>query len=329
LSPSFQSDLPYIVMEWVEEGSIQGLLNKEQTLSILTVISLGLQIQSAMDYIINNKDTFHHDIKPDNIVFRILSNGNRQFLLTDFGISRYKGLKKSTRSGPRYTIEYAAPERLSENADPSESTEYYSLGVVLFECLSGRLPFPEGNFMAKNNPIPPLKLPSEDLQKQLPVRLEKLIIKLLSKKPEERLKNIDVRHELQQAKFDFLRAQAFDSIFKSVPLPNMKAIEHDVKHNALNLSIGTLPQSPLLIHSPIKLPLIKLDPKVLQNWDHEFPHDFDVEHQASIKDNIEWVNSIYGDEGKNNPIAYVRSSFYRWILFCQKGFSTFLNKIRR
>ncbi|WP_421828346.1 serine/threonine-protein kinase [Larkinella sp.] len=333
-SRHLEAHLPHIIMEWVEKGDIRGLLKKNNTLDILTTIHLGLQMEEALR-LIHGKDIFHYDIKPENILYRDKPNGEIQFLLTDFGISRLKGQNPSTGLFS-FTPEYASPERFYSDEDPSEPTDFYSLGVVLYECLSGAPPYILGSkkieafmYTVKNSSIPPLILPNETLQKELPMSILDLVIKLLSKDPSERLKNIDVRTELKKAEFEFLKARARENIFKVIHLPDMVGISSEVKISPINFSTNTFSELPQFKLTLVNIPIVKIKPNIMKNWEG-WPSlsDLDSDYKERIKDNLEWINSSLKKEDKINSLEYMRFYFYRWILFIQKGFSNILNKLK-
>lgn len=82
-----EADLPYIVMELIEGGSVCDLIKEQGHLDVPTTIRLGLQMASALR-VIHAQGIIHRDIKPDNILYRPLPSGELHFLLTDFGVAR-------------------------------------------------------------------------------------------------------------------------------------------------------------------------------------------------------------------------------------------------
>lgn len=337
ISDHFGSDFefPHIVMECVEGGSIASWLEKNSSFDILTTFHLAIQIEKVLDYLINIKGIFHCDIKAENILFKTQPDGRKIFLVCDFGISRTMDLGYTTGRG-YISWRYASPERLnSPGFKPTKASEYYSLGVVLYKCLSGEFPFEPQDYKndekefieaVEKNPVPPLKWPSEVLQKLVPVpkRLEKLIFKLLSKKPEERLKNIDVGLELQKAMFDFLKEQAIGTIFNAVSVPDMTSISQKSYGSFLHLPTNTLPKSLQLSHTLFKVPRIKINPEILVDKSIEADfYDIDTEYQQFVKNNADWVKNLSTEERKNNFLMRMRYIFFRWIVFLQSRFSNF------
>ncbi|MBX3247663.1 MAG: protein kinase [Myxococcales bacterium] len=149
------------------------------------VASLGLQIAQGLARA-HDFEVIHRDLKPENIF--VSQAGPRELVkLLDFGIARSMHDSRLTNAGEIFgTPQYMAPERIT-SIDAGPAADLYALGCILFEMLTGRLPFESqeltGFFIAHMQQPPPR--PSE-LAPQCPRRLEELILKLLAKKPEER-----------------------------------------------------------------------------------------------------------------------------------------------
>ncbi len=135
----------YLVMEYLEGGSLSGWLGRQGQISLSKAVDIGRQIAEALCYL-HRKNVVHLDIKPSNI---LLSRDGGRVVLTDFGIARAANeLEQSPEGGTAGTLGYAAPERLYRSAPPNARADVYSLGTVLYELLTGRLPF-SGNTPAE------------------------------------------------------------------------------------------------------------------------------------------------------------------------------------
>ena len=185
----FEGELPYLVMEWVEGGDLRGQLDAQGHLPVPDVLRLGLQVGEALR-VIHEAGIIHRDIKPENILCRQLQSGEQQYLLTDFGVSRLKGQGRSTGL-TSMTYEYASPECFYDEENLTEASDYYALGVVLFESLTRQVPYSLGSRgigalmdSVKYQPLPALELPGGSW---LPPSLEKLVTGLLEKQPSNRL----------------------------------------------------------------------------------------------------------------------------------------------
>ncbi len=175
------NDLNYIVMEYLEGGNLKqklkkGEIDEEKALWIIEEIS------KALDYA-HSKGIIHRDIKPENIMFR--EDGTP--VLVDFGIAKAIGSEtKLTKTGVYIgTPRYMSPEQI-QGEELDGRTDYYSLGIVLYELLTGKVPYDGEDSIAiamkhLQKPIP--KLPPYLSVYQI------LIDKLMAKNREERLSN--------------------------------------------------------------------------------------------------------------------------------------------
>ena len=204
------ADLPYIVMEYVEGGSVRQLLTESGCLSVETTIRLGLQVLDAFRAI-HARGIVHRDIKPENILYHTLASGELHFLLADFGVARLNEKPVTVTGQSMMTYEYAAPEQFDNPRHVDASADYYALGVVLFECLTGQVPFAMrgetgivtfmNSVLTTPAPIPVLK------NRSLPESLGTLLRQMLAKNPVERIHNPDlVKLALKQAEIEQLQA---------------------------------------------------------------------------------------------------------------------------
>ena len=190
--------LPFIAMDYVEGGDLRSLMKQRGRLDIPTTVRLGLQMTEALNAI-HPAGIVHRDIKPGNILYRTLTNGELHFLLTDFGIARLQDQTNFTKTGQSLmTYDYASPEQFDDPKGVGTASDYYSLGVVLYECLTGKVPFSVadtglGTFIGRVMREAPLA-PTLPLNTNLPASLNTLLLSLLAKKPVERLHEA---HELE------------------------------------------------------------------------------------------------------------------------------------
>lgn len=174
-------DIYYMVMEYIEGESLKKRL-EASPLPIAEAISIAAAIADALDYA-HQRGMVHRDIKPANILFTT----ENVPVLTDFGIARMLSVTGLTASGAMVgTPAYMAPE-VGMGDSGSVASDVYSLGVVLFEMLTGRPPFiaetPMGVIMQHiNEPAPTL---SQFITHPLPA-LESVVQRCLAKHPEER-----------------------------------------------------------------------------------------------------------------------------------------------
>ncbi|MGH2619594.1 MAG: protein kinase domain-containing protein [Anaerolineales bacterium] len=172
----------YIVMPYVPSGTLAGVL-KGRPLALPRIELIVTQVGAALEYA-HARGLIHRDIKPSNIL--IDESGN--CLLSDFGLAKIlEGAATLTATGAIMgTPAYMSPEQgLGEKLDPR--TDIYSLGVVLYEMASGRVPYAAETPMAViikhiNDPLP---LPRK-VNPALPEAVERVILKSLAKSPADR-----------------------------------------------------------------------------------------------------------------------------------------------
>jgi len=191
-----QDDQPFIVMRYMSGGTLADLLGKG-ALPIPEIAALFQRIGSAVDYA-HSLGVIHRDIKPGNILF----DSQGVACLSDFGIAKIAEANAAFTGtgGIVGTAAYMSPEQALGEKNLDGRCDIYSLGVVLFEALSGELPFkadtPMGVAVAHiNEPVPSLL----ERQPNLPRSFEAVIRKALDKDPARRFQSAG---ELAQAIHD-------------------------------------------------------------------------------------------------------------------------------
>ncbi|GAB4212921.1 MAG: hypothetical protein OHK0013_36260 [Sandaracinaceae bacterium] len=175
---------PYLVMELLEGETLRDLL-KRGPIPLPDVLDLGVQIARGLARA-HDLGIVHRDLKPEN-VFLVVRDGVRVAKLVDFGIARARHDRKLTEAGTLLgTPAYLAPERV-RGRDDDPAGDLYSLGVVLFEMVTGRLPFLSESFQGylfhHLETVPPR--PSSLVPACTPA-LESLVLRLLAKSKKER-----------------------------------------------------------------------------------------------------------------------------------------------
>lgn len=185
-----EDDVYYIVMELVEGPNLKQRIQEMGSLSVPEATSVALQITDALEHA-HERRIIHRDIKPHNIM--ITADG--QVKVTDFGIARATTTNTMTHTGSIIgSAHYFSPE-MARGAPAGEKSDIYSLGVVLYEMLTGVLPF-QGD-----SPISvALKHVQEDvippglLEPSIPVELEEIVVKALEKDPQDRFPSVAAMH---------------------------------------------------------------------------------------------------------------------------------------
>jgi len=175
----------FIIMELLNGRSLQDVINK-QRIEHQTAIGIGVEVAKALDYAHKHeKRIIHRDIKPSNII--VLPDG--KIKITDFGIAKIEDPEatRKTQDGQLLgTPGYMSPEQFT--SDPLDGrTDLFSLGVVVYEMVTGQKPFKANNLAAlakaisNDTPVAP-----DQLDPSVEPRLSQLIMKSLAKKPDER-----------------------------------------------------------------------------------------------------------------------------------------------
>lgn len=177
----------YFVMELLEGLSLSALLRRYGALSPLRASRIAGQIADAVD-VAHVAGIVHRDLKPDNIHLRVTDAGD-EVKVVDFGLARVAGSARLTRTGIVFgTPHYMSPEQASgETLDAR--TDVYALGVVLYEMLTGRVPFEADTYMGVLTQHIYMKPPSisERLGRPAGIEtLEALVLRCLEKSPARR-----------------------------------------------------------------------------------------------------------------------------------------------
>lgn len=182
----FSGDESYIAMELVDGQSLKDKLKKQKKFTAEQTVSIAKEIcQGLAD--IHKQEIVHRDLKPTNILF----NSKNVVKLIDFGISLNEDSKRVTQDNKLVgSIQYIAPELILKSHSPSAQSDIYSLGIIMYEMLSGRLPFNSTDQQViamkhVNDPLPPLN----GVNDMIPQAVENIIIKCTAKNIEDRYAN--------------------------------------------------------------------------------------------------------------------------------------------
>ncbi len=174
---------PFYVMEYIEGESLEKTLQRRGRFTWEEVVALGQQVCAALQHA-HEQGIVHRDLKPANIM--MTPDGTAK--LTDFGIA--KGLELSQLTATNCTVgtaSYMAPEQCRGEKNLTPKADLYSLGVVFYELLTGRLPFQADNtldmFLAHTEGK--FERPSR-LVLDIPIWLDTLVCQMLEKEPEKR-----------------------------------------------------------------------------------------------------------------------------------------------
>ncbi len=178
----------YIVMEYVPSKTLKDKIRDEGPLNILTAVSIANDIANGLCHAHAN-NIVHCDIKPHNILMTI--DGHAK--IADFGIARAVTESTLTYSGSVIgSVHYLSPEQ-AQGGMITPKSDIYSLGVVLYEMLTNRLPFTGENAFAiamkhvEEEPVPP-----NVIREEIPTMLEAIVLRTMCKNPELRPTSLEL-----------------------------------------------------------------------------------------------------------------------------------------
>lgn len=198
-----ENGLYYIVMEYVEGITLKTYIEKKGQLSFKESASIAIQVARGIEAA-HNKNIIHRDIKPQNII--ISTDGKVK--VTDFGIAKATS-SNTISSDVMGSVHYASPEQ-ARNGFVDGRSDIYSLGIVMFEMVTGRVPFDGDTTVAVA-----LQHLQEEIARpsiyapDLPISFEKIILKCTQKTPDRRYQTIeelltDIRRSLAHPDEDFV-----------------------------------------------------------------------------------------------------------------------------
>lgn len=217
----------YIVMEVIEGITLKEYISKKGKLSIKEATSIAIQVSMGLEAA-HNHGIVHRDVKPQNII--ISTDGKVK--VTDFGIARAAS-SNTISSNVMGSVHYSSPEQV-RGGYSDEKSDIYSLGITLYEMVTGRVPFDGDTTVAiaikhlQEEMIPP-SVYAEDL----PYSLEQIIFKCTQKSVGRRYEKMedviaDLKHSLIDPQGDFVKLSSVDNEAKTVVISDEELGE--IKH---------------------------------------------------------------------------------------------------
>ena len=203
-----EGDVHYIVMELADGITLKEYIRNEKRLTAEDTVNFSIQIAEAIGCAHEHK-IIHRDIKPQNIL--VSSYG--AIKVTDFGIAKAANSNTMTSTAIG-SVHYLSPEQARGGFSDSRS-DIYALGITMYEMVTGRVPFDHENGVTialmhlQNDAIPP-----REINSNIPKSLEKIILKCLAKKPEERYQTageliVDLKKVFEDPEGSFVKMPVF------------------------------------------------------------------------------------------------------------------------
>ena len=227
-----EGDLYYIVMELIQGKTLKEIIVADGALSWKWSVNVAIQIASALETAHKN-NIIHRDIKPHNII--ITEDGIAK--VTDFGIAKSVSNSTITAFGTTLgSVHYFSPEHARGGYTDAKS-DLYSLGVVLYEMLTGKVPFDADTPVSvalkhmQEEPVEPIKL-----NPAIPTAVNKIVLKAMKKDPNFRYQNAtemlkDLTLALKNPDGDFVKSEMATNEFPTQVIPTLekKNIEEKIK----------------------------------------------------------------------------------------------------
>jgi serine/threonine protein kinase len=179
----------YLVMDLLNGVDLATYIKQRGKLTLAEIRAVLEDVAAALDYA-HGQGIVHRDIKPGNVMLA-QEQDTQKAILMDFGIAKFtEGTTSLTNTGTIGTIGYISPEQIMSSAEVDHRTDIYAMGVMLYELLTGELPYSgsagQKLFAHLYQPVPDIKR----LQPDIPESIADAITKALSKKPEDRFNSM-------------------------------------------------------------------------------------------------------------------------------------------
>ena len=200
--------LHYIVMELVEGITLKRFIERKGKLEVKEAVGITIQIAQGMEAAHDNH-IIHRDIKPQNIII----SRDGKVKVTDFGIAKASNSNTIT-SNAMGSVHYLSPEQ-ARGGYSDEKSDIYSLGVTLYEMLSGKVPFAgDNNVSVAMLHIQGEAMPLRELEENIPLSVDRIVQKCMQKRPERGYHSasdliVDLKRALANPDGDFVQIPAF------------------------------------------------------------------------------------------------------------------------
>ena len=238
----------YIVMELLEGRTLRELLAREAPLDVARIVSIMLQTCAAVSAA-HDVGLIHRDLKPANIFIEQRSNTPAVVKVLDFGVAKFAVEEQAdddfqtlTQVGAIIgTPRYMSPEQCSGSGGVTPASDVYSLGIILYEMLSGAVPFSAETPLAlalRHVSEPPR--PLREIVPDVPEKLEAITLKALAKRPSDRYANAN---EMRQAILRAGQDLGLENAASAAAMPSLEALREAGQPSPsgrLVIDIGTL-----------------------------------------------------------------------------------------
>ncbi len=277
----------YIVMEYIEGKTLKQLLKKRESLTLPEVIDIMTQLTDGMAHA-HESYIIHRDIKPQNIMIQ----DDGLIKITDFGIAMALNATQLTQTNSVMgSVHYLPPEQASGKGATIKS-DIYSMGILMYELLTGTVPFKGDNAVEIALKHMKDKIPS--IRKQnpaIPQSVENILLKATAKNPRNRYDTVREMHE------DFVHCL-------------------EEEHNNDKKIIFEYPENDIDSTQPIK----KITPKKVINENEQLEDTEDLIKEINIEDTEEDKEDEFEEPKKRNTLIIILASFFLVLLITAGAF---------
>lgn len=331
---SFGDRLQYIVMEYIEGITLKEYIEQQKVINWKEAVHFTTQILRALQHA-HDKGIVHRDVKPQNIM--LLQNGNIK--VTDFGIARFsRGETRTMTESAIGSVHYISPEQ-ARGEITDDKADIYSVGVVLYEMITGKLPFESDSAVSvaimqlQNEAVHP-----REINPQIPVGLEQITLRAMQKNIKDRyqsaaemLLDLDEFRRNPAIKFDysyfvdkeptkFIGQQATTVIpTAGAPVPpstedmndDIEDDEEEERNKVLPILIGVM--SALLAVVILVVIFLALFTDIFKNDKIEVPDLLGKDYTEEVENNKEYTDNWEFE------VKYVTSTTYQAGQVCNQS----------
>jgi eukaryotic-like serine/threonine-protein kinase len=180
---------PYFVMDLLQGENLRSLLSAEQRLPVGRAVNIAIDVCLGL-HAAHAAGLVHRDLKPENLWLSRGDDGREKCILLDFGVARFDGAHTTGDGVLVGTARYMSPEQIGSEHAPGPASDLFSLGLLLYECLTGLPPFTADSlertlFRILND----TQKPASSLVAEVPHELSNVLDRVLAKKPEHRFED--------------------------------------------------------------------------------------------------------------------------------------------
>lgn len=318
---SHSDDVEYIVMELIDGITLKQYLQKKSVLDPAEVLDFTIQTAKALEHA-HSKGIIHRDIKPQNIM--LLKDG--MIKVADFGIASLENTVEENNGETVGSVHYIAPEQARGEA-PDARSDIYSLGIVMYEMLTGRLPY-VGNSDVEvavkhmnTDPVTP-----RDIVPSIPEELERICLKAMNSNIDERYQTAsEMLADLEQYKAQSLAAHVLEdseAVLIDSEEPPRRRAQRSRRSKKIALSSGILAVLLFVIigfvflngyflkdlfSDPVK---VKVDnfvgryyEDVINDKDYKKIYDFKVTFKVDLEHEYGIILSQYPESGRSKTVS--------------------------